>query len=143
MRPGIPSRTQEMQAEDGGNKQIYIPSLENTRERNASTLEIIAFLSTADKKQPKNKFTKVGFGRWHSPTVPALRRLRDKVIWATQSDLVERKFRVRSRGEEGTRERILQSCHEHKWKVLLQVICKLNLKNKDIHYYTRPSGDLF
>lgn len=95
------------------------------------------------QKQPKNKFTKVGFGRWHSPTVPALRRLRDKVIWATQSDLVERGSRVRSRGEEGTRERILQSCHEHKWKVLLQVICKLNLKNKDIHYYTRPSGDLF
>lgn len=43
-----------------GNKQIYIPSLENTRERNASTLEIIAFLSTADKNSPKINLQKLG-----------------------------------------------------------------------------------
>lgn len=144
VRPGIPSRTQEMQAEDEGNKQIYIPSLENTRERNASTQEIIiAFLSTADKNSPKINLQKLGLVAGTHPQSQHSGGW-DKVIWATQSDLVERRSRVRSRREEGTRERILQSCHEHRWKDLLQVICKLNLpKHKDIHYYTRPSGDLF
>lgn len=150
MRPGIPSRTQEMQAEDRGKQtNLHTISRKHTRKECFNSGDHCLSINSR-QKQPKNKFTKVGFGRWHSPTVPALRRLRDKAIWATQSDLVERRSRVRreegtrERREEGTRERILQSCHEHKWKVLLQVICKLNLaRHKDIHYYTRPSGDLF
>lgn len=59
-----------------GETNLHTISRKHTRKECLKSGDHHCLSINSRQKQPKNKFTKAGFGRWHSPTVPALRRLR-------------------------------------------------------------------